>query len=48
MSGTDIVLTQTCPATGEQARQYTATSSGLLDFDISSQRTIVYEYTLVQ
>jgi len=46
-SGTDVVLTQTCPGSGEQSRKYTATSTQLLDFDTDEDRTIVYEYTLV-
>lgn len=48
LTGIDSVLTQSCPFSGAQERQYTATSWQFLDFDISPQRTVVYEYTLVQ
>jgi hypothetical protein len=48
MSGVDLTLTQTCPGTGVQQRQYTATSDTLLDFNDTGTATVVYEYTLVK
>lgn len=47
-SGTHATYTQNCPGPGVQEREYTATADMLLDFDISDQRTIVYEYTVVK
>jgi hypothetical protein len=48
VSGTNLTKAFTCPVVGSMARPYTTTATGWLDFDISSQRTVVYEYSRVQ
>lgn len=47
-SGTDSTFAATCPSVGSMTRAYSADADHWYDLDVSSQRTVAYEYTRVK